>query len=290
MEQSTNDRSIIIIGGGFAGLSAGIYCRMNGYKTRIFEMHSKPGGLCTSWNRDGFTIDGCIHWLVGSSPMSSMYSMWEETGIARNREFIDYDEYVRFEGKDGRVLIFYTDIQRLEKHLLTFSPEDKALIKEFIKGIRLCLPFDIPSKRIPFLKRTAARIKMIFNFVINGRKIRYWINTTAQDFAEKFHDPLLKDAFKKIWIPEFSMFFMLFTFAWLHKKNAGYPLGGSTPLSEAMEARYISLGGTIDYNSRVEKILTENDRATGIRLENGDEYRASRVISAADGYSTIFIC
>ena len=59
--------SLIIIGGGFAGLATGIYARLNGYKTRIFEMHDKPGGLCTSWKRKGYTFDGCIHWLVGSS-------------------------------------------------------------------------------------------------------------------------------------------------------------------------------------------------------------------------------
>ncbi len=48
-----NDKSIIIIGAGFAGLAAGIYGRMNGYNTRIFEMHNQPGGLCTSWKRNG---------------------------------------------------------------------------------------------------------------------------------------------------------------------------------------------------------------------------------------------
>ena len=68
-----DDRSIIIIGAGFAGLAAGIYAQMNGYRTQIFEMHSLPGGLCTSWQRKGYTIDGCIHWLVGSSPRSSLH-------------------------------------------------------------------------------------------------------------------------------------------------------------------------------------------------------------------------
>ncbi len=62
------DNSVIIIGAGFAGLSAGIYAQMNGYRTQIFEMHDLPGGLCTAWKRKGYTIDGCIHWLVGSSP------------------------------------------------------------------------------------------------------------------------------------------------------------------------------------------------------------------------------
>ena len=58
-----NDKSIII-GAGFAGLAAGIHAQMNGYRTRIFEMHSLPGGLCTAWKRQGCTIDACVHWLL----------------------------------------------------------------------------------------------------------------------------------------------------------------------------------------------------------------------------------
>ena len=40
-----SDKSIIIIGAGLAGLSAGCYAQMNGYRARIFEHHSKPGGV-----------------------------------------------------------------------------------------------------------------------------------------------------------------------------------------------------------------------------------------------------
>ena len=40
--------------------------------------------------------------------------------------------------------------------------------------------------------------------------------------------------------------------------------------------------------SRVEKILVEGDQAVGVRLADGSEHRAGRVISAADGYTTIF--
>ena len=62
-----SEKSIIIIGAGIAGLSTGCYGQMNGYGTQIFELHDKPGGLCTSWKRKGYTFDGCIHWLVGTS-------------------------------------------------------------------------------------------------------------------------------------------------------------------------------------------------------------------------------
>jgi phytoene dehydrogenase-like protein len=37
-----NDKPIII-GARFAGLAAGVYAQMNGYRTRIYEMHSQPG-------------------------------------------------------------------------------------------------------------------------------------------------------------------------------------------------------------------------------------------------------
>jgi phytoene dehydrogenase-like protein len=96
-----NQDSILIIGGGFAGLAAGIYAHMDGYQSQIFEMHTQPGGLCTSWKRKGYTIDGCIHWLVGSSPKSGMHDIWEEVGVAQGLNIINMDEYINFESPDG---------------------------------------------------------------------------------------------------------------------------------------------------------------------------------------------
>jgi phytoene dehydrogenase-like protein len=288
MSEKVNDNSIIIIGAGFAGLAAGIYARLNGYDVRIFEMHNQPGGLCTSWERKGYTFDCCIHWLVGSSPGSGMHDMWEETGVTENRKFIDMDEYMRLEDGSGRTLVLYTDINRLEKHLLEFSPIDKKPIRKFIDGIRMCLNFDFPSKHDPAMKRISKQVKAIFNFAVHGRKIKEWMNITCEGFAAEFKDPMLQEAFREIWLPEFSMLFMLFTFAYLHNKNAGYPIGGSLPMAKALEKRFIDLGGKIYYRSKVTRIITGNDIAEGIILEDGTEHRAGRIISASDGHTTLF--
>lgn len=288
METNTGDKSIIIIGAGFAGLSAGIYAQMNGYKSQIFEMHDKPGGLCTSWKRNGFVIDGCIHWLVGSAPGNAMNDYWKEVGIIPGREFVYADEYVRYEGPQGRKIIFYSDIDRLEKHLLEFSPQDKEPILDFIDGIRFTLNFEQPSANTPLFKKIMNSIRITYTFITNGKKFKKWGKTTSMDFSSRIKDPVLKSAFNELWIPDFSMLFMLFTFAYLHKKNAGYPIGGSMPMSRTLESRYTSLGGIINYNKKVRKILTENNRAYGIRLDDGTEFHASRVISAADGKSTIY--
>ena len=152
MSKKNSDNSIIIIGAGFAGLAAGIYARLNGYEATIFEMHNLPGGLCTSWKRKGYTFDCCIHSAGLSSPLSGMHDMWEETGVAQNQNIIDLDQYLRLEDASGRTLVMYTDIDRLEKHLLEFSPQDEKPIRKFIDGIRMCLHFDMPSKHDPSLK------------------------------------------------------------------------------------------------------------------------------------------
>jgi phytoene dehydrogenase-like protein len=285
---AADEKSMVIIGAGFAGLAAGIYGRLNGYNTEIYEMHNLPGGLCTSWKRKGYTFDACIHWLVGSSPESSFNHIWQETGVAQGREFIYADEYYRAEGADGRTVIFHANIDRLEKHLLEVAPLDKKPIMDFTAGIRMCSAFDFPSDRDPLTTRIRKQIGTFFTFMKYGKEFRRWTNVTGEEFAMRFSDPLLRQAFREIWIPEFSMVFLLFTFAYLHNRNAGYPIGGSMPMSEALEKRYRELGGVIHYNKRVARILTPDGKATGIRLVDGTEVRAARVISAADGHATLY--
>jgi phytoene dehydrogenase-like protein len=282
------EKTVIIIGSGFAGLSAGIYARMNGYKATIFEMHDKPGGLCTSWKRKGYTIDGCIHWLVGSNPASAMNRSWQEVGISQGREFVNLDEFGRYQGDDGRTVIFYCDVVRLEQHLLEFSPRDAKSIREMMGGIRLALQMsalmDTPEEQ----RNEMAGLASLWFFLRHGLALRKWMNTSAEQFTAKIQDPVLREALLEMWMPEFSMFFMLFTFAYLHNHNAGYPIGGSLPMSHALEKRFMELGGEICFKTRVEKILVENGSAVGVRLADGSERRAGRVISAADGYTTIY--
>jgi hypothetical protein len=90
---------------------------MNGYQTHIFESHDKPGGVCTSWKRKDYIVDGCIHWLIGSTKDSSVYQIWEELGAVQGREFVIHEEGGRIEGRE-KVLTTYRDLDRLEEHLL----------------------------------------------------------------------------------------------------------------------------------------------------------------------------
>lgn len=285
--------TVIIIGAGIAGLSAGVYAQRSGFKSRIYEMHTLPGGLMTAWKRKGFTIDGCIHWLVGSKPGTSYYEMWQEIGLIQNREIFDPEIFMRYESAGGKAINFYADTNRLEQHLLETAPEDEKAIRELCSAVRAFSRFDMPEptgsplrdfgRMVAALPRALPGLMTMFRFV----------KLTGNQYAERFKNPLLREALADQWGGMSAVAFMM-TMGWIGSGNAGYPIGGSLPMARAVEKRYCDLGGEIFYDTRVEKILVEllpggkGSRAVGVRLADGREERADFVISAADGHATLF--
>lgn len=281
--------NVVIIGAGIAGLSAGCYARMNGFNAEIFESHSQPGGLCTSWKRGDYTFDGCIHWLTGSSPADSFYELWEELGAVRGTKMVDQEIFQRHRDIDGREFIIYTDIDRLEKHMLDLSPGDAGSIKLMCGLARKFTRFNFPQTKAYELFNFRDTIKMIWKFMPFAKQYNFCSNITVGEFAERFRDPLLKEALPRIFGgPHISLTALVITLALLHKKAGGFPIGGSLEFARKIEKRFLGLGGIIHYGNKVEKILTEDGRARGILLKGGKEIPADHIISASDLRRTLY--
>lgn len=278
---------VIIIGAGIAGLTAGCYAQLNGYETEIHEMHTIPGGLCTAWKRQGYTFDGCIHWLLGSNPNSDMHKLWRKIGALSDQPIIDHQEFVRVTDLNGRTAIQYTDLDRLEQHLLDLSPEDKEVIQELIKGAKALVKLQMPVSKAQDLYGAADGIKMLWSMRPFLGVIMKYSKISIGDFTARFRDPLLKELFTSILDPQYNMIALLATMGSLAAKDAGWPQGGSLKFALAAAQQYKALGGTIYYNSKVNSIIIEDNRAIGVELADGT-IKKGRVISAADGYTTLF--
>ena len=233
-------KSIIIIGGGLTGLSAGCYGQMNGYNTTIFEMHDKAGGVCTAWKRKGYTIDGAMNWLVGTNPGSGFYKFWEELGAAPDWKIYNHDRYSISEDKDGQTFTMYCDADRFEKYLLEMAPEDSDVIKEFTQAIRTVAKYDMPAEKPPELYDESDRAKI-------GRMLPYmqpmqkWGGVTFGDFAKRLKNPGLRKYFENTPAMPVSMLFWVLGFQ--HSKSAGYVIGGALALVKSIEKRYHQLDG-----------------------------------------------
>lgn len=279
-----------------SGLTAGCYLQLNGFETEIFEKHAIPGGLCTSWHKNGYTIDGCIHWILGSDAGSSFHKMWTEILDMKKIEFVNHDIRIEVEVKNTRdrhgsnVFKLYTDLNRLHEYLLDLSPEDKKPIDELIKSMRIMQKFDLPPvmDELPFFQSMIRGIKMT-----RYLEFLYWFlklkNETNYTFAKKLKSPFLRESFELLYDGnEVNILVITMPLSCFDKKSAGYPVGGSLEFAKKVEQAYLALGGKIHYKTPVKKILVENDTAKGLLVRNDVKHYSDVILSASDWHFTVF--
>ena len=290
MMDATNDRTkkILIIGGGVAGLATGCYGRLQGYETQILEMYGLPGGLCTSWERKGYVVDGCIHWLMGTRPGTSFYPLWQEIGALDGLSFLQHKLIYRVEGPSGEGVDLPADVDQLEHALIAFSPEDEGVIRELIQAVRAMMKVEMPMDKAPDLYNLKDLIKLMFQMGPSMKTMGSLQKTRTGDFLARLKNPVLRDGLPSLLSPEYSLFIFVMMLATYCKGDAGWPLGGSLAFSRNLERQYRKLGGLIRYHARVTQILVEQGVAKGVLLADGSRIEADFVVSAADGHSTIY--
>jgi phytoene dehydrogenase-like protein len=286
-----SEKSIVIVGAGIAGLSAGCYARMNGYKTTLFEMHNLPGGLCAAWKRKGYTFDISMHMLAGSKS-GPLHRMWQELRVIQGRQFVYHDEWARIESR-GKSLIICADPHRLEQQMLALSPADSGPTKEFIRLIsRRGLRGTTPLKPTE-LAGPVDSLKRMVTILPHLGTLRRYGRLTIQEFSQRFHDPFLQNAVRFL-IDQPGWPMLKFPMAGLTgflkfaTSEVGVPIGGSHGVILQMAEHYRQLGGEIHLKCRVKDVIVEKDRAVGVRLEDGTEQPADTVVWAADGRTVIF--
>ena len=283
-------KKIIIIGGGIAGLSAGIYSAMNGFDTEIIEMHNVAGGQCTAWERKKYRFDYCLHWLVGTSK-GAFHEIWKETNVINDEtEIINHEVHSQIFDKDRNEFFIYTNIDRWEKYLIKIAPEDTKTIQRMCNDMRksaLLEPFALPPK----LRNPLDYIRIIPVMLPIFNLVRKFGRLTCKEYFDKlnFKNEKIKSVLYGIYGDRnFSALAFIFMLGWFNQKNAGYIKGGSFPLAQRMVEKFERLGGKISYKKKVEKIIVENNIARGVILTDGTTILSDYVISTADGYATIY--
>ena len=287
---------INIIGAGISGLSAGCYLQMNGFETQIFEKHSIPGGLCTSWQNGDYTIDGSIHWILGSNEGSGFHKMWSELIDMKKVPFHNHEIRLHVDLKNNtdkygnKTFKLYTNLDQLRDYMLDLSPEDHKVINEVIQDIRNLQQFELPPVmyKLPFIPSIIRSIKM-------AKYLKFLVYVTKQkkitnfDIAKKFKSPFLKESFELLFDgEEVKMMILNFPMAFFDQQCAGYPIGGSLSWAQRIADNYMAMGGKIHYNTPIKKILVENNEAKGLLVRNDIIHKSDIVVSTADWYKSVF--
>lgn len=262
-------KKVVIIGAGVSGLSTGIFLQKNGYDCEIFEKNREAGGNLTGWNRNGYHIDNCIHWLTGTRKGNKLYSLWKEVGALDDNTDIYNAEFLFSSEKDGQSVFFYRDPEKARRKMLAVSYSDKDEINRFFDAVNVCVKTIEGSKNPINLAKEAAVI------------LRYG-KMSLNELARKFKSPLLSCAFTDFIGGEFSSMGLIFAYSAFVSGNGGIPKGGSSEMAKRILNKYLSLGGKIRTSAEVTDIITENDRAKGVILADKTHVEADFVVSSCD--------
>lgn len=284
VKDSQGPGKIAVIGAGIAGLCTAVYAQKSGYDVDLFEQHEVPGGLATSWKRGEYTFENALVWLLGSKPGGMLHDQWREVFDIDALRFINPDEYLRVETESGESLSVHRDADRMEETLVRQAPEDAEEIHRLASMVRRLASGDFPE---PGEDLPHAFLRLLRAIPVLPH-LRWLSSMTAGQYSSRFKNRLLRRVFADDESSNFIALGSVFALAWMNSENAGYPIGGSAAVTRPILAEFERLGGRLRCNAFVEKVLVENDVATGVQLRSGETVAADWVISAADGYSTVY--
>ncbi len=274
---------IVIIGGGIAGLSAGIFARANGFDATILEKHTILGGQCMGWDRKGYHIDGCIHWLVGTKEGTPMNDLWRSVGALDGVQIHHPETFLTYEHESGTVPI-YRDLDRLRDAWVGLSPQDAAATDEFIATIRQLGTFEMETAKPMDMMSLIEKARSMLSMKDAGAILRRYGKVGLAEYAERFRHPAIRAMFATFAPGDYAAAFLFFALATFAQGQSSIPIGGSKALAGRMVERYLTLGGKVETGCEVTGVGIEGRRVTQVTSADGRTFTADHYVAACDAH------
>lgn len=257
------NKKVIIVGGGIAGLAAGIYACQEGFEAHVFEKNPVPGGNCSGWRRGDYYIDNCLHWLTGTIPDSFQFKIWKELGVMdENTSFISRESFYSSE-YEGQKLTLWRDVDKTEAEMLSLSPEDEIEIKKFIKYVKFAESLQKPREKEGEISESRQLISDITSNITPIELLQgmiEYIGLSLETLADKFTHPLIKRLITDFMAKEYEAYWLVMAYSFFASGNGDLPHGGSMSVVQSMVDKFNSLGGCLHLDSEVEKLVIDAKR------------------------------
>lgn len=278
-------QKVIVIGGGIAGLSAGVYALRCGFDVTILESHSIAGGNCTSWKRKDYLFEGGMHWLTGSDPKQPVHKMWRCVGALDDSVTIHCPEpYIEY-NHNGTPIRLYRNIDTTEKHLISVSPVDEKEIKKLCNNIRkvqgLSMPvFDL--RGVKTTKKQRPSLSLLLSALSALRLMSSFSKISRDNYVSRFSHEGIRHLIRAVTEEKTGVVPLFFSMGIISSGDGGFPEGGSLPFVGRIVKRFQALGGTLLLNTRAEHVAVETGHAVGIVDADGKQMPADAVIVTTD--------
>jgi phytoene desaturase len=276
------EKSVVVIGSGFAGLSAASFMAKEGWKVTVIEKNETPGGRARQLKEGGFIFDmgPSFYWMP---------DVFERYFTQFGKKVSDYytlkrlDPSYRIYWNDG-----FTDIpanfDELKQVFESLEPGSAAKLEQYLKGA--AYKYDAGMNRLVYKPGRSVTEFMDWQTISGIFKLQVF-SSIKKHIAQYFQHPKLRQ------MMEFPVLFLgalpqdtpalysLMNYADI-KGGTWYPEGGMYAVVEGMYKLAVEMGVKFHFAEEVKGIFVNREGYAKTITTNKDIYRVDTVISGAD--------
>ncbi|MGG9970599.1 phytoene desaturase family protein [Ferruginibacter sp. SUN002] len=278
-------KKAIIIGSGFAGISAACYLAKAGWQVVVLEKHETAGGRARQLKENGFTFDMGPSWYWMPEVFETFFQSFGKR----------VDEFYKLQRLDPSYRVYYqhdyidipADYEALKKTFESIEPGSAVQLDQFLK--EAAFKYEVGINKLVY-KPGQSLTEFIDWDIIKGVFKLDVLTDMKKHIRKFFKNKKLQE------LMEFPVLFLgalpqntpalysLMNYADI-KLGTWYPKGGMYEVVKAMQCLAEDLGVKFYFNHNVEEIKIEHGIAKGV-VANGILHQSDVVISGADYHFT----
>ena len=307
IDGARGDYDAIVFGSGAGGLTCATTLAHHGLRTMLAEKNPWYGGYAHGFGKDGFYWDHGGHIFLAYRLGKQAREVFQRLGLDRRVEMLpDQHDYrcifpdqsmevpadisaaadvmaERFpDEREGIAQLFLT-MERMIDEVDAFVPSVRVAVRP---GQRTLVDPVLEQFQRPRIGGVAGRLAGVAP--LPGRVLLKWQNRTFSELLDEYlEDPLLKAYFSMLCVgiaaapAELSA--VIAGVFFVHAlRTMSMPRGGFGKLAEGLAEMFQELGGTLETEAEVTRVLVEGGRAVGIETADGRQFRARAVVCASD--------
>lgn len=279
----------IVIGSGIGGLtSAALLALEANEKVLVLERHYTAGGYTHTFSRKGYEWDVGVHYIGEVlNPKREVLQIfdaitdgkleWADMGEVYDTIIIGDDRYE-----------FVKGVGNFKKKMIEYFPEEEAAIHAYVNRVKKM----VAKGKLYFAEKALPRpLSALFGGLMRAGALKMARQTTAEVLAELTDNVRLRAVLAGQFgdyglSPSEGSFFVHSMVVNHYFEGGAYPVGGSAQIAANILPVIERAGGKVYTNAEVDEILVEGRRAVGVRMADGKEIRAPKIISGAGVHTT----
>ena len=284
------DYDIVVIGAGISGLTAASLLAKRNLKVCVVEAQYKPGGSCGIFKRKDVVFEQGAAMIYGFNERGFSPHRFVFNALEESIDIIRHDELYAINFGEHRI-IFYQDIDMFIEELAKVFPKEKENFKRFYTDLSnqyMKIIAEKPAFISPDAMKKEKGLQSLLRHPIEYIRFLGYMNKNTESILKKyFKDKNVFDLFDKLTstycytnVKETPAILSSVMFVDNHLGGSYYPAGSTLNLVGKLEKVIEENNGHMIYNTEVERIIVEDNKATKVKLDNAHIISAKYIVNS----------